>query len=73
MSKSSGLTSIDGDPPHGHGWQVDEFGNGKTVGQIGGSEMAPHSHDIVDRKMLASGNPSHIHKLASGKPGQFED
>lgn len=67
---TTGTTTVDAG--HAHGYQIDQYGNGKTVGMIGNS-MAPHTHDIVNKKMSASGADNHIHRLASGRPGRAED
>lgn len=68
MATLAGVTSIDGRDQHGHGYKIDEFGNGQTVDLIGSG--VPHTHSIVNREVRPSGADNHVHKLMHGKPGQ---
>lgn len=75
MKVVTGYTTVDGQPPgHAHAFQIDENGNGYTKGQIGSGEgVAPHTHDIVNRKVKPAGSDNHTHRLAKGHPGQIEE
>lgn len=66
--KTTGFTTVNGDSPHAHAYEVDEYGNGKTIGMIGGGS-APHTHTIMDKKLSPSGFDNHTHRLAEGRVG----
>lgn len=61
---ATGMTTLDGQPPHAHAFELDEYRNGETKGQIG-SGQAPHTHAIVGGKVQASGWDNHTHELAT--------
>lgn len=68
-SKMTGWTDVV--DMHAHAYEMDEYGNGATKGQIGQGDMAPHTHQIVAKKIQPSGTDNHTHKLARGKPGSI--
>ncbi len=72
MAKISGVTSIDGDNPHGHQYEMDEWGNGQTVGMVG-SNAVPHTHTIRNKKLNPSGFDNHTHHLGQSRAGALNE
>ena len=67
----NGYTSVDGESPHTHSYQIDEFGNGKTLETLS-KTSPPHTHLISNKKMSKGGADNHSHKLMAGKFGSSE-
>jgi len=69
--KREGYTTVDGEQPHAHSFQIDEYGNGRTLTLLG--EGPPHTHSITNKKMTPSGFDNHVHKLMAGKFGSDQE
>jgi hypothetical protein len=61
INEDTKYTTIDGQKPHKHKYEIDRDGNGKTTITIG--RGLEHTHKIKNYEVKPAGHDNHAHKI----------